>query len=278
VNWKRLALQNRKATVGFAVLSLFILIAILAPWIAPASPTSMEFQSWLRPSIAHPLGTTAMGQDIFSQLIWGSRLSLLVGFAVGLMATFLSVVMGLTAGYAGRIVDGILSAITNIFLVIPGLPLMIIIAAYITIRGVFPIIVVIAVTGWAWGARILRSQVLTLKNRDFVLASRVAGEGSLRIIFSDILPNMLSLIMANFFGVSLYAVLSEAGLEFLGLGDVSVVTWGTMLYWAQNNMALIFGQWQWVVAPGICIAIVGTSFALINFAADEVTNPKLRRR
>jgi len=278
MNWKGLALQNRKATIGFAILVLFILVAILAPWIAPASPTSMEFQPWLRPSSAHPLGTTAMGQDIFSQLIWGSRLSLLVGFSVGLMATFLSVVMGLTAGYFGGIVDGILSAITNVFLVIPGLPLMIIIAAYITIQGVFPIIVVISVTGWAWGARVLRSQVLTLKNRDFVLASRVAGEGPLRIIFTDILPNMLSLIVANFFGSCLYAILSEAGLEFLGLGDVSVVTWGTMLYWAQNNMALIFGQWPWIVAPGICIVLVGTAFALVNFGTDEVTNPRLRKR
>ncbi len=278
MNLLQLIAQNHKAAVGFAILFLFAIIALLAPWIAPYSPTAMKFRPWQATSPRHLLGTTAMGQDIFSQLVWGTRLSLLVAFTVGTIATFLSVVVGLSAGYFGGKIDAVLSIITNVFLVIPGLPLMIIIVAYITIRGVLPIIVVISVTGWAWGARVLRSQALTLRNRDFVLASRVVGEGPMHIIFADILPNMFSLIIANFFGVSLYAALSEAGLEFLGLGDVSAITWGTMLYWAQNNEALIFGQWQWIVAPGMCIVALGTSFALVNFAADEVTNPRLRRR
>jgi len=145
------------------------------------------------------------------------------------------------------------------------------------VQSVVPIVVVISITGWAWGARVLRSQMMTLKNRDYVKAAIIAGESPLRIIFCEIFPNMLGLIVANFFGAALYAVLSEAGLEFLGLGNVNAVTWGTILYWAQNNQAMLMGQWQWMVVPGLLIAILGTSFALLNFAVDEMTNPRLRR-
>jgi peptide/nickel transport system permease protein len=264
-------LYNKKAAVGMVILLFFVIIAIFAPCIAPYTPLQMS-------SRQHLLGTTAIGQDIFSRVIWGTRLSLFVGIIVGLIATMLSVIVGLTAGYFGGLVDDILVMVTNVFLVIPGLPLMIIIAAYLTVKGTVIIIFVISITGWAWGARILRSQAMTLKNRDFVKASIVVGERHSHMIFSDIFPNMLSLIVANFFGVSLYAVLSEAGLEFLGLGDSSAVSWGTILYWSQNNNAMLFGMWQWMVVPGLCIALLGVSFALINFAIDEVTNPRLRKR
>ncbi|RKX55935.1 MAG: ABC transporter permease [Thermotoga sp.] len=268
----------KKSVAGMIILLFFILVAILAPYIAPYSPTSMEFMPLEHPNSQHLLGTTATGQDIFSRVIWGTRLSLSVGIITGLITIALSIMMGITAGYFGGITDGILSMITNIFLVIPGLPLMIIIAAYITVKGVMTIIIVISITGWAWGARVLRSQAMTLKSRDFIKASVIVGEKSSHVIFSDILPNMLSLIVAEFFGSALYAVLSEAGLEFLGLGDANAVTWGTILYWAQNNQAILLGQWQWIAVPGLCIALLGTSFALLNFAVDELTNPKLRRR
>ena len=275
MDWSRL-LHNRKSQLGLALLATFAFVALFAPFIAPASPSEMTFLPFEPPSAQHLLGTTALGQDIFSQLVWGTRLSLLVGLLAGAVATFISVLIGLVAGYYGGWIDEVLSTFTNIFLVIPGLPLLIVIAAYINLSGVLPIIFVIAVTGWAWGARVLRSQMLTLRNRDFVQAAAVAGEGGGRIIFAEILPNMLSLIAANFFGAALFAVLSEAGLEFLGLGDVGITTWGTMLYWAQNNQAFLMGQWAWMVAPGLCIALLGTSFALLNFAIDEITNPKLR--
>lgn len=271
-------LHNPKALVGASILGAFALVAVLAPVIAPASPTAMDFTPSEPPSWKHPLGTTALGQDILSQVIWGTRLSLVVGVVTGGATTVLSTVIGLAAGYFGGLVDEVLSAITNIFLVLPGLPLMIVVAAYITVKGVVPIILVISIAGWAWGARVLRSQAMSLKSRDFVQASVVVGERSPRIIFAEILPNMLSLIVANFFGAALYAVLSEAGLEFLGLGNVNVVTWGTILYWAQNNQAILLGQWQWMAVPGLCIATLGTAFALINFAIDEVTNPRLRSR
>jgi len=271
-------LHNKKAAVGICLLLFFVIVAIFAPYIAPYSPTYMGFTPLQMSSRQHLLGTTAIGQDIFSRVIWGTRLSLFVGIIIGLIATMLSVIVGLTAGYFGGLVDDIFMMITNIFLVIPGLPLMIIIAAYITVKGTVTIVFVISITGWAWGARVLRSQAMTLKNRDFVKASIVVGERPSHVIFSDIFPNMLSLVVANFFGVSLYAVLSEAGLEFLGLGDSSAVSWGTILYWSQNNNAMLFGLWQWMVVPGLCIALLGVSFALINFAIDEVTNPRLRKR
>ena len=273
----KLFMKNKKALAGAIILLILSIIAIFAPWIAPFSPYSTEFAAGLTPNSKHLMGTTALGQDIFSQIIWGSRLTLFVGIVTGLIASLISVIVGLVAGYFGGRIDDVLSVITNVFLVVPGLPLMIILAGYITVRSVVPIIFVISITGWAWGARVLRSQMMTLKNRDFVKAAKVIGEHPLRIIFFDILPNMLGLIVANFFGAALYAVLSEAGLEFLGLGNVNAITWGTVLYWAQNGQALLLGQWQWMAVPGLLIAILGTCFALLNFAVDEMTNPKLRR-
>ena len=275
MNWSRLV-RNPKSLNGLVLLLFFVGVALLAPFIAPYSPKDTSFIPFDTGSAEHLLGTTALGEDVLSQLIWGTRLSLLVGLVAGAIATLVSVVIGLVSGYAGGIVDEVLSTFTNIFLVIPGLPLLIIIAAYVRVEGVLPIIFVISVTGWAWGARVLRAQTLSLRNRDFVEAARVVGEGGARIVFAEILPNMLSLIAANFFGAALFAVLSEAGLEFLGLGDVGIVTWGTMLYWAQTNQAFLLNQWAWMIAPGVCIALLGTSFALLNFAIDEITNPKLR--
>lgn len=275
MNWSRLV-RNPKSLAGLVLLAFFVGVALFAPVIAPHSPKDTSFIPFDPGSAAHPFGTTALGEDVLSQLIWGTRLSLLVGLLAGAIATLISVVVGLVAGYAGGAVDEILSTVTDIFLVIPGLPLLIIIAAYVNVEGVLPIIFVIAVTGWAWGARVLRAQTLSLRNRDFVQAARVVGEGGFRVVFAEILPNMLSLIAANFFGAALFAVLSEAGLEFLGLGDVGIVTWGTMLYWAQTNQAFLLNQWAWMIAPGICIALLGTAFALLNFAVDEITNPKLR--
>ena len=268
----------KKAFAGLIILLFFVFIAVFAPIIAPYPKDYMEGLPMMGPSSEHLLGTTSSGQDIFSLVIWGTRPSLFVGIITGLITTIVSVTVGLTAGYFGGLTDDILNLITNIFLVIPGLPLMIIISAYIPVRGTLTIIFVLAFTGWAWGARVLRSQMLSLKNQEFVTSSVILGESSSHIIFKDILPNMLSLIVANFFGSALSAILGEASLEFLGLGNVNAVTWGTMLYWAQNNQALLMGQWQWLTVPGLCIALLGMSFALMNFAVDEITNPKLRRK
>lgn len=231
-----------------------------------------------KPSAQHFLGTTHSGQDIFSQLIWGTRISLSVGLVTGLFTTILALCLALISGYLGGIVDDILSLFTNVFLVIPSLPLMIVIAAYVSVRGVIPIILILALTSWPWPTRVLRSQVTSLKNRDFIKVSKSLGEKPSYIIFREILPNMISLVMASFFSSTMAAIIGEATLEFIGLGNVSVVSWGTMLYWAQANGALLSGAWWWFLPPGICIALVGSSFALMNFAIDEISNPKLRKR
>ncbi|MFP4461045.1 MAG: ABC transporter permease [Thermotogota bacterium] len=230
------------------------------------------------PSSEHYFGTTQSGQDIYSQVIWGTRISLTVGVGTGLFTTFIALTLALVAGYFGGLVDDIISLFTNVFLVIPSLPLMIVIAAYITVKGVMPIVLILALTSWPWPTRLLRSQVVSLKNRDFVKVSRSLGERPLYIIFNEMLPNMISLVMASFFQMTMAAIIGEATLEFLGLGNVSIVSWGTILYWAQNNGALLSGAWWWFLPPGIAIALIGTSFAMMNFAIDEISNPKLRKR
>ncbi len=231
-----------------------------------------------KPSVAHPLGTNHAGNDLLSQVIWGTRISLTIGLATGLFVTILSLTLALVSGYMGGIVDDVITFLTNVMLVIPGLPLMIVIAAYITMKGVMPIVLILGLTGWPWPTRLLRSQVLTLKNRDFVRVSRSLGERTTFVVFREILPNMISIAMAEFFAASMAAILGEATLEFIGLGNVTVVSWGTILFWAQANGALLAGSWWWFLPPGICIALVGTSFVLINFAIDEISNPRLRKR
>lgn len=268
-------LKSPQALFGAVVLLLLLLMGLLAPLLTPYNPTSLEFGSWVLPSSAHPLGTTALGQDIWAQLLYGARLSLLVGFAAGIVSTVISVTLGVTAAYFGGRTDEVINTIINVFLVLPGLPLLIVASAFLRGGGVWPIILVIGFTGWAFGARVLRSQALALRNRDFVQAAVASGEGAGRIIFVEMLPNLAGLIAANFFGAALFAVLAEAGLSFLGVGDVGQITWGTMLYWAQANQALIRGAWWWVAVPGLCISLLGTAFALLNFAVDAISNPRL---
>jgi len=194
----------------------------------------------------------------------------------GIAATLVAVAIGLSWGYMRGPAAEVVGFVVNLFLVIPGLPLMIVIAAYLQNGGIAVIIAVIVVTGWAWGARVLRSQTQSLRSRDFVEAARFSGEGATRIVFREILPNMTSLIVGSFFGAATSAILAEAGLEFLGLGDSSIVSWGTILYWAQNSNALLTGQWILLFAPGLCIALLAMSLTLINFGVDAVSNPRLR--
>lgn len=268
--------SNRKALLGLIILLVFVVMAIFAPLIARSDPNATAFLPSAPPSHAHPLGTTSYGQDILSQIIWGARQTLIIGFVAGLVATLLAVIVGVSAAYLGGLADHILSVITDIFLVFPALPLMIIIAAYAKGGGTWVLIGVIALTGWSFGARQLRPQALSLRNRDFLEAARVRGESSLYIIAFEVLPNMISLIVAIFLGAALYAILAAAGLQFIGLGDVNQVSWGTMLYWGENNEALQTGSPLWIIAPGACIAALGASVALVNYAVDELGNPALR--
>ncbi|GGL90172.1 ABC transporter permease [Nakamurella endophytica] len=270
--------RNGKARIGIVVLVLFLLVAALAPLIARQSPTSTDFIPYQHPNSINWFGTTGNGQDVFAQMVYGSRISLLVGLLAGLGATVVATVIGLIAGYRPGPVDEVLSFLTNLVLVIPGLPLMIILAAYLQSRSVWTIVLVVAFTSWATGARVIRSQASTLRNREFITSAVFSGERLSRVVFREILPNMTSLVAASFFGAATAAVMAEASLEFLGLGDPNTVSWGTILYYAQQQNALLTGQWLLVFAPGLAIALLAVSFTLINFGVDTLSNPRLRER
>jgi peptide/nickel transport system permease protein len=270
--------SNGKARIGLVILGLTILVAALAPVLAPHSPTATSFPPYRNPDGTNWFGTTGNGQDVLSQLLYGTRVSLLVGLAAGLMATVVAVTIGLIAGYRPGIVDELLGFATNLVLVIPALPLMIILAAYVPSRSVWTIVLVVAFTSWATGARVIRSQASTLRTRDFVTSAVFSGERLPRIVFREILPNMTSLVAGSFFGAATAAVMAEASLEFLGLGNPNTVSWGTILYYAQQQNALLTGQWVLVFAPGLAIALLATSFTLVNFGVDALSNPKLREK
>jgi peptide/nickel transport system permease protein len=230
----------------------------------------------LPPSTEHFFGTTGTGQDVFAQTVWGGRATLSIGIVVGLLTTLLGIVVGLTAGYFGGTVDEILSLGTNVFLIVPSLPLLVVLAAFLGSGHPAYFILVLTVTGWAWPARVMRAQALSLRTKDFVAAAKVGGESGSRILFAEILPNMLSIVVASFLGSTIFAIGAMAALEFLGLGNPSAVTWGTNLYWAANNAGLLTGAWWTFVPAGACIALVAFAFALVNYAIDEITNPRLR--
>jgi peptide/nickel transport system permease protein len=267
---------NRKAMAGALILVVFAAMSIFSATIAPYSPNASSFRPVLAPSAAHLLGTTTYGQDIFSQLVWGTRETMLIALFAGLASTVLAVLIGVSAAYLGGLTDHVLSLITDIFLVIPALPLMIIIAAYARGGNMWVLIAVISVTGWSFGARQIRPQALSFRSRDFLESARVRGESSSYIILYELLPNMVSLIVAIFLGAALYAVLAAAGLQFIGLGNANDQSWGTMLYWAEDQEALFTGAPWWIIAPGACIALLGAAIALVNYAVDELANPALR--
>jgi peptide/nickel transport system permease protein len=270
-------LGNRKAVVGVVILAFFIVLAVIGPWIAPYNPDTVNRDAGLQPpSFDHWLGTTATGQDVFSQLLVGTQGVMLVGLLAGIVATFISVVVGVVSGFIGGWGDEVLSLISNIFLVIPALPLIIIITGLIPSAGGLTIAFVIAFTGWAWGARIMRAQTLSLRRRDFVEAARANGEPLWRIVFFEIMPNLTAIIASSFIGTVIFAILSEVTLAFIGVTSISTWNWGTVLFWAQSSQALVQGAWWWFVPAGLCIAAVGTSLTLINFGIDEFVNPRLR--
>jgi peptide/nickel transport system permease protein len=268
--------SNRKATAGTILLVIFILIALFPGVIAHDSPTADAYPPHLGVSTAHPFGTNAYGQDLFAQVVWGTRNVMIIAFVVGLATTAIAVLIGIAAAYLGGLWDGSLSLLTDVLLVIPLFPLLIVIAAYAHGGTTIVLITAITLTSWSYTARQLRAQTLTLRNRDFLEAARVRGERRLYVIVVEVIPTMISLIVACFLTNALYAVLFASSLQFIGLGDPNTVSWGTTLYWAQNNAALQTGEPLWAIAPGACIAVLGAAFALLNYAFDEIGNPALR--
>jgi peptide/nickel transport system permease protein len=266
---------NRKAVAGAVILGVIIFVAVFPGLIAPDDPQASLYPPNLTPSWDHLLGTTQLGQDVFSQLIWSTRLTLEVTLLVTTIATFLSMIIGVTAAYAGGITDRVLTVVTDVFLILPVLPLLILLAAYLP-PGVTSLVIVLCITSWAFQARQLRSQGLSVRNRDFLVAARVRGERPLYIILVEIVPTMTSLLAASFLALAVYVVGFAASLQFLGLGNANELMWGTMLYNAQQAAALEAGNPWWALAPGAAVALLGAGFALLNYAFDEIGNPALR--
>jgi peptide/nickel transport system permease protein len=274
-SWLRRLLAPKVLT-GLVVVGIFTAMAIFGPMLDHTDPGAITSARLQPPSLHHLLGTTQQGQDVLTQLIYGARVSMEVGFAAGILATLWSLLVGLTGGYLTGASSELLSMFANVFLVLPILPLVVIMASYLPHSGSAGIILVLTVTGWAWGARVLRAQTLSLRRRDFVEAARATGQGPVKIMLYDILPNEMAIITVTFLGSVVFAILTEASIAFLGLSDVTQWSWGTMLYWAQVSGAELAQAWWWFVPPGLCIALVGTGLAFINFGIDDVINPRLR--
>jgi peptide/nickel transport system permease protein len=274
-SWLR-GLLMPKVLIGLVIVGFFGAMAIFGPMLVRADPGAITHARLQAPSLRHLLGTTQQGQDVLTQVIYGARVSMEVGFAAGVLTTLWSMLVGLTGGYLAGVSSELLSMFSNVFLVLPGLPLVVILAAYLPHSGSAGIILVITVTGWAWGARVLRAQTLSLRRRDFVEAARATGQGPVKIMLYDILPNEMAIVTVTFLGSVIGAILTEASIAFLGLSDVTQWSWGTMLYWAQVSGAELAQAWWWFVPPGLCIALVGTGLAFINFGIDDLINPRLR--
>jgi peptide/nickel transport system permease protein len=267
--------RSPRMLVGIMIILFFVVIAIFGPTFAH-NPNAFVGPSLKGPSAKFWLGTTQTGQSVLTQLILSTRSTLEVGFAAGVIATVVALAIGIGGGFAGGLGDETLNLLTNVVLVIPALPLIIIVSAYLKSSGLAPTIFVIAITSWAGSARVLRGLTLSVRNRDYVLAARVSGERTWRIVVVEILPNLLAFIVSGFIFTVIFAILTQAGLAFIGLQSPDSSTWGNMLYFAENDEALSSGAWWWFLPPGLCIALVGTGLALINFGLDEVLNPRLR--
>ena len=268
--------RNGKSIVGLVILGFFGLLAVIGPWIAPYDPNAIDVEARNSPpSPEHWLGTTHLGQDILSQIIIGARDVMFVGFAAGIIGTFLAVLIGVTSGYIKGAGSEALSALANVFLVIPGLPLIIIITSNFDDPNMMLIAVVLAITGWAWGARVLRAQTMSLRNRDFIQAARANGEPLWRIIGVEMLPNLMAVIASSFVGTVTAAILTQTTLAFVGVTPITQWNWGTILFWAQSQNAFP-DRWWWYLPAGLCIALVGMALALLNFGIDEYVNPRLR--
>lgn len=269
--------RNTKSIIGLSIMGFFVIIAIIAPWITTYRPTAPDVSARLKPpSAQHWLGTTHTGADVYSQMVEGTRAIIVVGFVATLIATLIAITVGVVAGYLTGWKSESLSALTNVFLVIPGLPLIIIVASMFEDPPLVVIAAVLGITGWAWGARVLRAQTMSLRNRDFVQAARANGEPLRRIIAIEMLPNLMALIAASIVGTMTAAIVGLTTLSFIGVIPPSALNWGTILNEASAQGAFRQNQWWWFMPPGIAIALIGVALSLINFGIDEYVNPRLR--
>jgi peptide/nickel transport system permease protein len=274
---RRLLLGTWRGRIGLAIVAAAVFVGIFGSALAPYDPTASSVHVLDPPSWKHLLGTTESGSDVLSQILVGARVSIVVGFAAGFISAVLGSAVGLAGGYFGGWTDRVLDPMENWFLVIPQLPLMIVLARILS-PSLTVLIVVIGLTSWAGTGRIVRAQVLTLRERPFVERARALGAGDLYVIRRHILPNTLPLIFANTVLIVAVAILAEAALAFLGLGDPTRISWGTMLENAFENGAPSAGAWWYVIPPGLCITVLVLAVSMLGYLFEEYVNPRLREQ
>lgn len=277
LNFWRVFRRNPLGIIGVVILACFIGIAIFCPVFSPYGPRETVGGFLAPTSSAHIFGTDQLGRDILSRVLYGTRISLLIGVTAAAIAVFIGTTIGVVSGYFGKAPGELLMRFTDMFLVLPQLALMIVLAALLG-RSLYIIMMVVGVTVWPWMARIIRSEVLSLKQRPFVERAIAIGCGDFHLIRKHILPNVLPLITANAILTIPWAIISESTLSFIGLGDPTAVSWGSILSSAFKNSAILRGLWHWFIPPGLAIVLLCLSFVLIGHVADEVLNPRLRRQ
>ncbi len=276
VEWLYFALRNVKFLIGFSIVGLALVIALVGPFLVDADPFEFGYGTGLAPSSEHLLGTTAPGQDVLAQLVYGLRASFAVGAMSAAVAFLIATAVGFTAGYRGGVVDEVLSMLTNIVLVIPTLAVLIIVAAYLSVRGLVSEALLIGITSWPWAARAIRAQTFTLASRDFVSLARLSGARGTHVIVREIAPNMGSYLFLVFILLFGGSILTAAFLDFLGLGPTNAMSLGVMMNNAAVSSALPLGMWWWFVPPGLAIVVVVGALYVMNVGLDEIFNPRLR--
>jgi len=270
------AFRNRKLVIGLSVVSFFLVLAIVGPWLTDADPFEFGFPTGQPPSSEHWLGTTAPGQDVFSQFVYGLRASFVVGALAGVIAAAIAMVIGFACGYIGGVLDELLSMLTNVVLVIPTLAVLIVVAAYLKVGSLTTEAMLIGVTSWPWAARAIRAQTFSLASRDFVSLARLSGKRSWSVVATEIAPNMSSYLFLVFILLFGGSILAAATLDFLGRGPSQVMSLGQMMNAAVSNAALQLGYWWWFIPPGIGVTAIVGGLYVMNVGLDEVFNPKLR--
>lgn len=274
--------RSKSGLLGLTILLFFIFTAIFAPFLTPYDPYKRVDRPLLRPSREYLLGTNDIGQDIFSEMIYGTRVSLTIGFVAAIFTVFIGTLIGVVSGFLGGTVDEILMRFTDVIMILPSIPLLILLMALFGKQSYFIMILSIAILGWTGTARLVRSSTLSIKERTYVEASKAIGAGDRHIIWKHIIPNVSPLIMATMIYQVAGAMMSEAGLAFLGLGDPSNKSWGMVLHYAETSGGWYANMgnpaWWWIMPPGICIALTIASLALIGQSLEEIINPRLRRR
>ncbi|MGC0252503.1 ABC transporter permease [Pseudactinotalea sp. Z1748] len=275
-------LRSWKVRSGLIIIAFSILIAVFGPMISgwlDLSPRRINYDAiGAPPSLNHWFGTTLGGHDVFAQMLYGARGSVFVGLLAGTISVVIAVVVGTWSGYVGGALDRFTVALINVLMTMPGLAVMFIIAGYIRETGMILIAIVIGLLSWPGGARVIRAQTLSLRNRDFTAALRAIGEKRWRIVIVEILPHLMGVVSAMFLSAMVAGIFAEASLAFLGIGNVDGVSWGMIISHAQTQGAILRGMWWWFLPPGLMIALIGFATAMVNFGLDEVTNPRLNAR